>query len=206
MDTNKTKNLSKGDRTRERILKVAADLFVTQGFHGTSTRQITDSLDMSRASLYSHFKGKDEIFEAVLEKYHPWLQIPECVATAEGDSIEEFVHDAAQRLLAAWNKHPELVRLHMIELLEFQGRHLPQLFGNNFEKMTLVLRQLIRERPNMGQISLVSLSRALLGLYFGYLLADQLSGAGLNISTGQSAFEYFTDAYLFGVLNKDREK
>lgn len=200
-----TKYISKGERTRDRILETAADLFVTQGFHATSTRQITDRLGMARGSLYSHFNGKDEIFEAVLEKYHPWFQIPECVAAAKGETIEEFVHDAAHRLLAAWDQRPDLARLHLIELLEFQGRHLPQLFGINYEKMIRVLRNLMRDRPSMNKLSPISLSRALLGLFFGYLMADKFSGAGFNFESDQSAFEYFTDAYLFGVLNKDRE-
>lgn len=200
------KELTKGERTRAQIVEAAADLFVTQGFHATSTRQITDRLQLARASLYSHFAGKDEIFEAVLEKYHPWFHIPACVAAAEGDTIEEFVHDAAQRLLASWDNQPQLIRLHLIELVEFQGRHLPQLFGRNFEKMTGVLHDLMQERQDMMPIPIATLSRALLGLFFGYLMADRFIDTGMQIGADETAFEYFTDAYLLGVLNKEAGK
>jgi AcrR family transcriptional regulator len=196
----------KGERTRDLIIQAAADLFVSQGYHATSTRQITDRLNMARGSLYVHFRSKDEIFEAVLEKCHPWFQIPECVAVAEGNTIEEFVHDSAQRLLAAWDKHPEYIRLHLIELIEFQGRHLPQLFGNNFEKMTAVLRRLVDERDDLTSIPVPTLSRALLGLFFSYLMSDRFIGFGFDIGMDQTAFEYFTDAYLIGVINKDMKK
>lgn len=195
------KRLTKGEKTKQRILEVSAYLFVTQGFHGTTTRQITDRLKMTPASLYTHFKGKDELFEAVLEAYHPWFQIPESVRLAEGDTIEEFVKDAAHRLLAAWDKRPEMVKLHLIELIEFNGQHLPQLFGSNFEKMTGVLRELVAERDDFSNLSIPTLSRALLGLFFAYLVGDRFIGTGLNLGLDQSAFDYFTDNYLFGVVS-----
>ena len=205
MTTDVNQSKTKGETTRDLIMEAAVELFVTQGYHATTTRQITNRLDLATGSLYNHFKGKDEIFEAVLQKYHPWFQIPESVRGAEGDTVEEFVHDAAQRLLTTWRKHPEMIRLHLIELIEFQGCHLPQLFGNNFEKMTDVLHELMQEREDLKAIPVSTLSRALLGLFFTYLMADQFMETGLNIGLDQNAFEYFTDAYLFGVLNKDNQ-
>lgn len=51
---------------REEILDAAAGLFVNQGFAGTSTREIAESVGIRQASLYHHFQNKDEILEDLL--------------------------------------------------------------------------------------------------------------------------------------------
>jgi AcrR family transcriptional regulator len=52
--------------TRERILAVANELFIEQGYEGTSLREIADRLDITKAALYYHFRSKEEILETLL--------------------------------------------------------------------------------------------------------------------------------------------
>jgi AcrR family transcriptional regulator len=52
--------------TRERILRVAAELFGEQGYDATSLRQLADRLGFTKAALYYHFQSKDEILEALV--------------------------------------------------------------------------------------------------------------------------------------------
>jgi AcrR family transcriptional regulator len=193
----------KGEKTKQRMLEIAADLFVSQGYHGTSTRQITDKLELSPGALYTHFKGKEEVFQSVLEEFHPWLYIPESVKLAEGESVEEFVRDAAGRLVKFWDDHSEMLKLHLIEMIEFNGSHLPNLFGNKFEKMTDVLKEIVNSRPHLEGFTVANLSRALLGLFFVYLMDSRFMAPNADLAFEQDDFNYLTDAYLFGVLNKD---
>ena len=53
--------------TRERILTVANELFIEQGYEGTSLREIADRLDITKAALYYHFRSKDEILTTLLD-------------------------------------------------------------------------------------------------------------------------------------------
>lgn len=53
--------------TRERILKVATELFIAQGYDATSLREIADRLGFTKAALYYHFQSKDQILGALLE-------------------------------------------------------------------------------------------------------------------------------------------
>ncbi len=55
--------------TRERILKVANELFIEQGYEGTSLREIADRLDITKAALYYHFRSKEEILATLLEPF-----------------------------------------------------------------------------------------------------------------------------------------
>lgn len=51
---------------RERILAAAAELFVRNGYAGTSVREIALALGISNPSLYHHFSSKDELFAELL--------------------------------------------------------------------------------------------------------------------------------------------
>jgi AcrR family transcriptional regulator len=56
--------------TRDRILDVALELFTTQGFDGTSLREIAERLDITKAALYYHFESKEDILLALHMRLH----------------------------------------------------------------------------------------------------------------------------------------
>jgi AcrR family transcriptional regulator len=65
--------MSKSDSKRLAILENAYRLFRAQGFDGTSMADITSEVGGSKATLYSHFPSKEELFVecmmAALENY-----------------------------------------------------------------------------------------------------------------------------------------
>jgi AcrR family transcriptional regulator len=65
-DPQQSAKKTKGARTAERILDVSEDLFATQGYDGTSLRQIADRAGIKQPGLYNHFAGKQALYEAVL--------------------------------------------------------------------------------------------------------------------------------------------
>lgn len=58
----------KGEAIRARIVEAADDLFYRQGFDKTSFSDIADAVRISRGNFYYHFKTKDAILKAVIEK------------------------------------------------------------------------------------------------------------------------------------------
>jgi AcrR family transcriptional regulator len=61
--------------TRERILDVALDLFIEQGFDGTSLREIAEQLGVTKAALYYHFESKDDILVALHMRLHEFGKV-----------------------------------------------------------------------------------------------------------------------------------
>ncbi len=53
--------------TKREILEAALELFSVQGYEATSVSQIADAVGIRKASLYSHFSGKQEILDTLLE-------------------------------------------------------------------------------------------------------------------------------------------
>jgi AcrR family transcriptional regulator len=59
--------LSKGSKTKEKILKHALKLFSSKGFKATTVRDIAGSIGIKQSALYNHFKNKDEILETLIQ-------------------------------------------------------------------------------------------------------------------------------------------
>ncbi len=51
--------------TKALILKEALELFTSKGYEGTSMDDIAKAVGIRKASLYSHFTGKESIFSAI---------------------------------------------------------------------------------------------------------------------------------------------
>ena len=54
--------------TRSRAISVAATPIAERGYAGTSIRDITDALGVSKAALYYHFSSKEEILRAIVNE------------------------------------------------------------------------------------------------------------------------------------------
>jgi AcrR family transcriptional regulator len=54
--------------TRDRIVESADDLFYRQGFEHTSFSDVAAAVNISRGNFYHHFKSKDDILTAVIER------------------------------------------------------------------------------------------------------------------------------------------
>ena len=56
--------------TRERILREASRLFAKKGYHGTSTREIAEEVEIRQPSLFHHFASKDMIMAELIDIDH----------------------------------------------------------------------------------------------------------------------------------------
>lgn len=53
--------------TKERILEEALALFAQNGYDGTSVDQIAERVGIKAPSLYKHYKGKEDILNAIID-------------------------------------------------------------------------------------------------------------------------------------------
>ena len=199
----KNKKPSKGQVTTQQIIDAACALFIEKGYHATSMRDIADKTNLTVSAFYNHFSNKEDTFPAVLEKYHPWIVIPPTIAKVEGNNLEEIVRDATNRIIPQWKENPDYVRLHLIELVEFHGKHLPDLFDQIFNEMITAIDQLIFNNPKLEGINTDALARSLLGLFFTYLMSDTFTCADFVNQKGAIGFDYLTDIYLQGALQQN---
>ena len=59
---------------KERIIETASDLFYNQGYNQTGINQIIDQAGVAKASMYQHFRSKEDIAVAYLIARHTmWM-------------------------------------------------------------------------------------------------------------------------------------
>lgn len=81
--------------TRRQIVEAADRLFYERGFEATSFGDIASATGLSRGNFYYHFKTKDEILEAVIERRlvdrSAMIQAWEGVSAQPADRIGRFI-------------------------------------------------------------------------------------------------------------------
>ncbi len=58
------------EQRRKEIIDTAEKLFYSKGFDNVSMDKIAESVELSKGSLYLHFKNKDSLFFAIVDKVH----------------------------------------------------------------------------------------------------------------------------------------
>jgi AcrR family transcriptional regulator len=81
--------------TRDHIVEAADGLFYRQGYAQTSFADIADAVQISRGNFYYHFRTKDEILDAVIERRmagtRAMLEQWELAGAAPADRIRSFI-------------------------------------------------------------------------------------------------------------------
>ena len=62
---------TKGQRTANRIMDIAEDLFAAHGYDGTSLRQIAEKADIAQPGLYNHFSSKEALRGGLISSAEP---------------------------------------------------------------------------------------------------------------------------------------
>lgn len=73
--------------TRQEILAAARALFAEKGFNGVSTRDIAETLGISKGNLTYYFKKKEDIMEALIAEAAPRPQVAAPATLAELDAF-----------------------------------------------------------------------------------------------------------------------
>ena len=54
--------------TKKRILDAALKVFAEKGYEATNVREIAEELGYTKSALYKHYKSKEEIWDALIDK------------------------------------------------------------------------------------------------------------------------------------------
>ncbi|MBQ6333870.1 MAG: TetR/AcrR family transcriptional regulator [Erysipelotrichaceae bacterium] len=110
--------------TKEKILEEALSLFSQYGYDKTSMEQIAEAVGIKAPSLYKHYKGKEDILNALIDQAEAYYEINFGSDKNIGkipDTLEEFVVSAINRL--TFTMHDPLIRKIRIFLVKEQFRN-----------------------------------------------------------------------------------
>ena len=97
--------------TKERILQEALTLFAENGYDGTGVEQIAEKVGIKAPSLYKHFKGKEDILNALIdsaeEYYEESFGSEQHIGEISGNR-DDFVRATMSRI--AFTMHDPMIR------------------------------------------------------------------------------------------------
>ncbi|MGA5895536.1 TetR/AcrR family transcriptional regulator [Streptomyces venetus] len=103
--------LDRGARSRDAILDTAGDLMARHGYAATSISMISAACGLPVSSIYWHFRSKDGIYVAVLERARTTLLAGLPPADVPGADVARRLDTFLAELEGAFQRHPRGVKL-----------------------------------------------------------------------------------------------
>ena len=194
---------TKGETTRLAVEDAAIELFMEQGYHATSMRQVAERAGLALGGIYNHVAGKDEIFEAIIVDKHPYKRILPLVMETPGETTEEFLRNAFKITVAELGANPVYIKLMMIEMVEFNGRHGASMLKEIMPKVLPVFEQMLKVRKGLRISNPAMFLRTYFGMIISYFITEMITANSvISKLMPKDAADVYIDLYLHGVLKE----
>ena len=166
--------------TPQRILDVAERLVQTRGFNGFSYADIAQALNVTKASLHYHFRGKADLGASLIERYERNF-----VKALEGiDAQGKDAHDKLRRYASIYGSVLQHDRMCLCGMLAAEYGTLPEemrsrmrhYFDENERWLVGVLKQGRKDRSLRFTGTPVETARALVGSLEGAMMMARSFG------------------------------
>ncbi|MCP5058712.1 MAG: TetR/AcrR family transcriptional regulator [bacterium] len=164
----------KAERTRAAILAAAEDLFAQHGFRGTRLEDVALAVGIRRASIVYYFRGKPELYDAVLGDALGGLldQLREALV-ADGP-LAERIEAAVSVWVGFLGGRPNLARLLLRDAVEAEPGAAPGVVAHTKPFRVLAESMVDQagaggERPSASGIDAAHLASAIAGATLFFL-------------------------------------
>jgi AcrR family transcriptional regulator len=193
--------LTRGESTRQEIIQAAHGLFVQQGYHGTSMRQIALRAGIALGGLYNHFSSKEEVFRQVLFAYHPYHWVIPALLESAGTTVEEFVRAAVLRIWEAMKDQPGFLNLLFIEIVEFKSAHIGELYEILMPQVMQIIQRVAQSSSDqLRPIPPLILIRLFIGSFLGYYMTEAAFAPVAPPEFSEGALDQYIEVLLHGIL------
>ena len=59
--------MKKGEKRKKMLLKIAYDMFLTNGYENTSVDEIIEKAQIAKGTYYYYFKSKEQMLEEIID-------------------------------------------------------------------------------------------------------------------------------------------
>ena len=116
--------------TKEKILYSALELFAKKGYDGVGVDLIAENAGLKGPSLYRHYKGKEDIFNSLIDMvaYH-YEEGINLANNQEGlpDSMEDLIENAMERI--CFTMHDDIIQKtrRILAMEQFRSKRMAEL-------------------------------------------------------------------------------
>jgi AcrR family transcriptional regulator len=183
-----------GQERQASIIAAAADLFATNGFNGTTTREIARHAGISEALVFKYFPTKRALYAAILAEKVPVSPLLAAVeeAARKRDDERVFTLIASHRIRRT--SDPSFLRLLLFSALE--GHELSDMFFRNQHRVFYdYLAGYIGQRVKEGafrQVDPLLAARAFMGMLVHHRLLHEIFRVPAHRVPDESVWNYVT--------------
>lgn len=122
-------------KTREKLIEVARQLFAHKGIENTTMNDIANASDKGRRTIYTYFKNKKEIYNAVIEQ--------------ESEQMVSQLREILQLSISPVEKLRRFLEIRFALISDFisQGESIKRFFGLDIKRVEKI-RKLASEKEN----------------------------------------------------------
>jgi AcrR family transcriptional regulator len=193
------------------IEEAARELFIIQGFHATSMRDIAKTAEVSLGNLYNYYETKEAIFESIINRY---LKVIDQKLKGIFDEIDEPLEPADLKKLGVMlgdmvNKHHDFWLLMYIDVLEFQNQHFRKMFDGLTKNFRRIFEKKFEEAQKRGDLRAgvdpAVVFTAAYMQFFNYFLVEKLFGGNSHLGLNdEQALNCLTKIFSYGVLSEEK--
>lgn len=200
------------ERKKGRIEDAAKQLFIRQGFHATSMRNIAARAGTSLGNLYNYYPTKEAILSSIISKYQRVVDdrlksmFDEISDPLSPDGLIKF----ARLVKHMVNEHHEFWLLMYIDVLEFENQHFRKMFENLAQKLRRRFAKSFDELHRSGLLHegvdpAVGFTAAYMQ-FFNYFIVEKLFGGNRHLGlSDEQAISSLTDIYSRGLLRSTND-
>jgi AcrR family transcriptional regulator len=147
------RNESRAERTRQRILDAAGRCFATVGYAKSTVEEIAQSAGVSKGIVYHHFRGKEQLFELVLDRtLSDWAEVTRIDALRSSEHVVEDVTKLLRAMVAYARENPVLRSLLQLDPLVLVGVASSDAVRRSFERLRTSLTEAMRAGIERGEL------------------------------------------------------
>ncbi|MFP4171893.1 MAG: TetR/AcrR family transcriptional regulator [Candidatus Hydrogenedentota bacterium] len=193
------------------ILDAALDVFAEKGFHEARMDEIAERAGITKGTIYLYFESKEELFLAMVRTgFAEWVNLLPQITFEPSQDLEELGRNLGKTLLEAL-ENPRFVKLIPVVLGELN--HLPalkQIYREEImPKANFHMAELLEfgmEHGVMKRLDAVAAARCLFGMYFGFILTQEVLGAKeITPMSRETIADTITTVYFRGILAENGE-
>lgn len=196
--------LTKGEKTRATILEVSKQLILKKGYNATSMRDIAETADITPGAIYNHFKGKEEIFETLIEESMPLFQMNMLMDQIEITEPEETLRATIRQVIEMMLSHEDYIRLGLIDTQERQGRNLKKIPPRMYPIFKDFISRIVEKDPGLfREMPVEKFLRVLVSLIFGYVYTEFVANPMETLPLPDIDWvDALVDVFMYGVVNQ----
>jgi AcrR family transcriptional regulator len=194
-----------GGDTRERILEAALRLFPRYGLHGTSIDQLAAEAGISPATIYWHFKDKEALIAAVIERFSVMPELRRLAELGASGDPERDLRELGRRIVDVLGARVDMILVLLAEQSRMPADSATPLREPVMRMWSFLMHylgaQTQRGTLRAGLHPLLTV-QAFAGPFFVYTMARRIFGPD-GMPPVEQAVETFVDIFLHGTLQRE---